>query len=59
MQVYTERVGGEIVLFAVPEKRDSFCNIKDFARVGEPLKAVLRSERGTKQPYLEVRKEAQ
>lgn len=57
MKIYTERRGNEVVLVAVVEEYDSLCLAKDFARIGEPLVAVLKKDPGYKYPHLELRKE--
>ncbi len=57
MEIYTKRVGGEVVLFAIPEEDDKICGAKEFTHVGEPLVAVLKKDPGYRYPHIEIRKE--
>lgn len=58
MELYTVRRGNDIVLMIVPDENDGVCRVKDFARVGEPLVAVIKKDRAYKYPHLEVRKKS-
>lgn len=57
MTIYSNKEGTTSVLYIVPNDDEEAEPFKDFARVNEPLTAVVKHGLGFRNPHLEIRKE--